>query len=62
VRRVPLRGAFGWDRVDAHDGADGWLIFRLPPAELGVYPADAPVHEISFLCDDVGAGMAELAP
>ena len=59
---LSLRSAFGWDCVDAHDGADGWLIFRLPSAKLGVDPADAPVHEISFLCDDVGAGMAELAP
>ena len=56
-----LRDAFGWDHVGAHDDAAGWLIFRLPPAELGVHPAGAPAQEISFLCDDVPATMAELA-
>jgi hypothetical protein len=56
LRRV-LREVFGWDHVDAHDG---WLIFRLPPAELGIHPADGPAHEISFMCDDIRATMAEL--
>jgi catechol 2,3-dioxygenase-like lactoylglutathione lyase family enzyme len=55
--RAVLRDAFGWDHVDAHDG---WLIFKLPPAELGVHPADAPSHELTFMCDDIGATMAEL--
>lgn len=56
--RAVLRDVMGWDHVDAHDG---WLIFRLPPAELGVHPAEGPSHEISFMCDDLGATMAELA-
>ncbi|HVM64859.1 MAG TPA: VOC family protein [Acidimicrobiales bacterium] len=56
--RAVLRDVFGWDHVDAHDG---WLIFALPPAELGVHPASAPSHELSFMCDDVDATMAELA-
>jgi len=56
--RAVLRDAFGWAHVDAHDG---WLIFALPPAELGVHPSDAPTHEISFMCDDIGATMADLA-
>jgi hypothetical protein len=55
--RATLRDVFGWDHVDAHDG---WLIFRLPPAELGVHPADAPAHELSFMCDDIRATMADL--
>jgi hypothetical protein len=55
--RGVLRDVFGWDHVDAHDG---WLIFRLPPAELGVHPAEAPAHELSFMCDDLGATMVEL--
>ena len=37
VLRATLRDVFGWEHVDAHDG---WLIFALPPAELGVHPAD----------------------
>ncbi len=56
--RNVLRDAFGWDHVDVHDG---WLIFRLPPAELGVHPAEAPAHELTFMCDDIHATMAELA-
>jgi hypothetical protein len=55
--RATLRDVFGWDHVDAHDG---WLIFRLPPGELGVHPAEAPAHELSFMCDDVRATMADL--
>jgi catechol 2,3-dioxygenase-like lactoylglutathione lyase family enzyme len=55
--RRTFRDVFGWEHVDAHDG---WLIFRLPPAELGVHPADAPSHEISFMCDDLDTTMAEL--
>ena len=53
-----LRDVFGWPNVDAHGG---WLIFALPPAELGVHPADAPAHELSFMCDDIEETMTELA-
>ena len=48
--RATLRDVFGWHHVDAHDG---WLIFALPPAELGVHPSDGPAHELSFMCDDL---------
>jgi hypothetical protein len=43
--------------VDAHDG---WLIFALPPAELGVHPAEKPAHELTLMCDDLDATVAEL--
>jgi hypothetical protein len=56
--RATFRDVFGWGHVDAHDG---WLIFKLPPAELGVHPAEAPAHELSFMCDDLEATMAELS-
>lgn len=56
--RAVLRDVFSWQHVDAHDG---WLIFRLPPAELGVHPADAPGHEISLMCDDLESTMAGLS-
>ncbi len=36
--RATLRDVFGFKHVDA---GDGWLIFALPPAELGVHPAAA---------------------
>ena len=58
--RAVLRDVFGWDYVEAHPG---WLIFRLPPAELGIHPVDeggAPRHEISFMCDDINATLADL--
>jgi hypothetical protein len=55
--RAVLRDVFAWDSVDAHDG---WLIFRLPPAELAAHPADDTHHELSFMCDDLDATVAEL--
>jgi catechol 2,3-dioxygenase-like lactoylglutathione lyase family enzyme len=57
--RATLRDVFGWRYVD--DG-DGWLIFALPPAELGVHPSDGETHHaLSLMCDDVHATMADLA-
>jgi catechol 2,3-dioxygenase-like lactoylglutathione lyase family enzyme len=55
--RTLFRDVFGWRHVD--DG-EGWLIFALPPAELGVHPGDVPRYELSLLCDDVAATVAEL--
>ena len=61
--RATLRDVFGLGHVDA---GDGWLIFALPPSELGVHPAgDAPEeaaarHAISFMCDDIDATVREL--
>ena len=57
--RATLRDVFGWTHVDAHEG---WLIFALPPAELGVHPSDddSSRHELSLICDDVRATVAEL--
>jgi hypothetical protein len=55
--RTVLRDIIGWRSVDAHDG---WLIFALPPAELGVHPADSPHHELSLMCDDIAATVADL--
>jgi len=40
----------------------GWLIFKLPPAELGVHGGEAnDVHQLYFMCDDLDATMATLA-
>ena len=55
--RDVLRDVLGWDHVDA---GGGWLIFALPPAELGVHPAETPAHQFSLMCDDVGQTMQEL--
>ncbi len=43
------------------DAGEGWLIFALPPAELGVHPTDGePSSELYLMCDDVEATVAEL--
>ena len=48
--------------LDSVDAGGGWLIFALPPAELGVHPTDGPPkHELYLMCDDVDATVAELA-
>ena len=44
------------------DSGGGWLIFKLPPAELGVHGGERnDVHELYFICDDLDAAMARLA-
>lgn len=36
------------------DAGEGWLIFRMPPAELAFHPIhEAAAHEIYLMCDDV---------
>jgi hypothetical protein len=55
--RAVLRDDLGWRYVD--DG-DGWLIFKLPPAEIGIHPGESPAHELSLTCDDIAATVAEL--
>jgi catechol 2,3-dioxygenase-like lactoylglutathione lyase family enzyme len=63
--RAFLRDKLGFP---AHDVGDGWLIFELPEADMGVHPADATgkegapsgTHAISFYCDDIEATVAEL--
>lgn len=43
------------------DAGDGWLIFALPPAELGIRPTDeANHHELFLMCDDIKATIKEL--
>lgn len=36
--RAFLRDVLGWPHVDA---GDGWLIFAMPPGEIGVHPTEA---------------------
>jgi len=59
--RAFFRDVLGLANVDAHDG---WLIFALPPAELGIHPSgpDSPGghHELYLMCDDIATTMAEL--
>ncbi len=61
--RAMLRDVFGFKHVDA---GGGWLIFDLPPSEIGVHPDEGPTYEsgtrhlISFMCDDINKTIAEL--
>jgi hypothetical protein len=61
--RAAFRDVFGWKHVDA---GEGWLIFALPPAELGVHPSEGPTraertrHQFSLMCDNIHATILEL--
>lgn len=61
--RAMLRDVFRFKSVDA---GGGWLIFGMPPAELGVHPLEGDNfeagyrHLISFMCDDISKTIAEL--
>lgn len=58
--RAFFRDVLGWASVDA---GGGWLIFALPPAELGVHPIEAHEkgsHELYLMCDDLERTVEEL--
>ena len=64
--RAFFRDTLGLKFVEAHPG---WLIFALPPAELGIHPAGevgdeggelSGTHKLYFMCDDVNKTVAEL--
>jgi catechol 2,3-dioxygenase-like lactoylglutathione lyase family enzyme len=61
--RAFLRDKIG---LKAHDIGDGWLIFELPEADMGVHPSDnsqgaaSGTADISFYCDDIKKTVAEL--
>lgn len=57
--RAIFRDVFEWEHVDA---GEGWLIFELPPAELGVHPAEhSHRRDLLLMCDHIEATMAELS-
>ena len=59
--RAVLRDVLGWAYVEDAESSPGWLIFKLPPAELGVHPSGGSTkHEVCFMCDDLDATMTEL--
>jgi catechol 2,3-dioxygenase-like lactoylglutathione lyase family enzyme len=60
--RVFFRDVLALPNVDAHDG---WLIFKLPPAELGIHPSANPGppairHELFLMCDDIARTVEDL--
>ncbi len=58
--RAFLRDVLEYPHVDA---GGGWLIFKLPPAEVAVHPVEgrAGSHELYLMCDDVNATVEQLA-
>lgn len=43
------------------DAGHGWLIFKLPPAELAVHPADGEIGaELYLMCTDLAATIEKL--
>ena len=59
--RAFFRDVLGFSSVDA---GHGWLIFALPPAELGIHPTSSVLedgrHLLYLMCDDVAATVTEL--
>lgn len=63
--RAFFRDVLEWPSADA---GGGWLIFKTPPSEIGVHPASGgdqtfasvPTHQVSLMCDDIEATVADL--
>ena len=65
--RAFFRDVLGLRWVDA---GQGWLIFALPPAELGIHPTEKDAgpgsdalkgrHQLYLMCDDVAATVQAL--
>ncbi len=66
--RVFIRDVLGFPSVDA---GHGWLIFRLPPAEVAVHPLDEDSGKVGerpgelrsefyLMCDDVASVISSL--
>jgi catechol 2,3-dioxygenase-like lactoylglutathione lyase family enzyme len=60
--RAFFRDVLELQYVVAHDT---WLIFELPPGELGIHPGpgwsgQAGQHELFFMCHDIEATVAQL--
>jgi catechol 2,3-dioxygenase-like lactoylglutathione lyase family enzyme len=57
--RAFFRDVLEYPHVDA---GGGWLIFKLPPAEVAVHPVEGAVsNELYLMCDDVDATVEQLA-
>ena len=57
--RAFFRDVLGFPYVDT---GDGWLIFRAPPTELAVHPAEpGGSHEVYLMCDDIHEFVASTA-
>ncbi|MDF3048916.1 MAG: extradiol dioxygenase [Pseudonocardia sp.] len=60
--RAFLRDVLDWPFVEDSASEPGWLIFRAPPTEVGVHPADtAHSAAVHLMCDDIEATVRDLA-
>jgi catechol 2,3-dioxygenase-like lactoylglutathione lyase family enzyme len=51
--RAFIRDVLEYPYVDA---GGGWLVFKAPPAEIAVHPADGDeTHQLFLMCDDLTA-------
>ena len=69
--RAFFRDVLGWPYREDAGSEEGWLIFRSGPSELGVHPNSWPSedggtttvaihHDVSLMCDDIVATVADL--
>ena len=68
--RAFFRDVLEWPYLEHPESAPGWLIFKTGPSELGVHPttytwegkdySHPRHHQISLMCDDIEATVAEL--
>ena len=59
--RAYLRDVLALDYVHASGPDDPWLIYALPPAEVGVHPTDDhPSVSLYLMCDDLPATVTAL--
>jgi len=57
--RAFFRDVLGFASVDA---GHGWLIFALPPAEMGIHPTEGEnSHQLYLMCRDIEATVTELS-
>jgi len=48
--------------IPSIDGGGGWLIYKLPPTEMGVHGGENnDVHHLYLMCDDLDATIQKLA-
>ncbi|TMI34519.1 extradiol dioxygenase [Candidatus Bathyarchaeota archaeon] len=55
--RAFIRDKLGFVHTDT---GEGYLVFDIPEADLGVHPSDKVFHSISFYCDDIHKTVEDL--
>ena len=60
--RAFLADVLGWQSMETTkaSGNDGWLIFKVPQAELGVHCDGDSTVDLHLMCDDIASTVADL--